>query len=135
MVHELKILPRFFDLLVHRGKRFELRRADRDYQASDTLWLQEWSLEGGYSGRSVMARVRFLLRPEDLPGGLEPGYCLLALWDPIRLLAEPRYAYRLSNRRTTTKEERLDGCMVVREMEIRASDAAPEGAPGEDANG
>jgi hypothetical protein len=37
--HVLKILPQFYDDILNRGKRFEIRNNDRDFQAGDTATL------------------------------------------------------------------------------------------------
>ena len=39
--HDLNIWPNYFDLVTHRAKEFELRKADRPFQAGDKLRLRE----------------------------------------------------------------------------------------------
>ena len=39
--HELKIFPRWFDDVKSGKKRFELRKADRDYEVGDSLFDDE----------------------------------------------------------------------------------------------
>jgi hypothetical protein len=50
MIHKLKILPEFFNLVEKNKKRFELRRNDRKYQEDDILLLSEY-VDGAYTGR------------------------------------------------------------------------------------
>lgn len=42
-IHELKILPEYFDAVISGRKRFEIRKNDRDYKVGDQLILKEWS--------------------------------------------------------------------------------------------
>ena len=37
--HDLKIQPQFYDDILNRGKRFEIRNNDRNFQAGDTATL------------------------------------------------------------------------------------------------
>jgi hypothetical protein len=61
-VHDLKCWPQFFEAVASGEKRFELRENDRNYRVGDTLLLHEWSPNGdGYSGRTVRARVTYVL--------------------------------------------------------------------------
>ena len=50
-VHELKVVPPYFDALVSGAKTFEVRKNDRAYQRGDVLKLREWhpaAPGGGY---------------------------------------------------------------------------------------
>lgn len=42
MIHELKILPDFFEAVTSGRKQFEIRKNDRDYRVGDQLILREW---------------------------------------------------------------------------------------------
>ena len=48
MVHELKILPEYFEAVDSLHKQFELRKNDRDYKVGDFLLLKEFE-EGTYT--------------------------------------------------------------------------------------
>lgn len=75
-IHELKILPEYFNEVMSRTKSFELRKDDRGYKIGDWLKLKEY--EGGkYTGReSDYFRISYILK--DCPEyGLMPGYCIL----------------------------------------------------------
>ena len=41
MIHELKILPKYFNEILQENKSFELRR-DRGFKVGDTIVLNEW---------------------------------------------------------------------------------------------
>ena len=74
-IHELKILPEYFEALVDECKHFELRKDDRDYQVGDILALEEWDGEK-FTGYFEQRRITYILRscPEY---GLADGYCIL----------------------------------------------------------
>lgn len=82
-VHNLKTLPVFFRAVngdLREGtKRFEVRKDDRGYKQGDVLHLEEWSQEGGYTGRWLAAYVSYLLRHEDYPEGIMPGYAVMSI--------------------------------------------------------
>lgn len=55
MIHELKILPEFFEAVESGKKTAEIRRDDRKYAAGDELTFREFVPEGsggGYTGRT-----------------------------------------------------------------------------------
>lgn len=59
MIHELKILPSYFEAVALREKTFEIRRNDRDYHVGDTLLLKEWE-NGDYTGREISRYVNYI---------------------------------------------------------------------------
>ena len=77
--HKIKILPKYYNQIFIRPgegcKRFELRKDDRDYQVGDTVTLQEWDPEQGYTGNEITVGIIYVLRncPEY---GLMDGYCI-----------------------------------------------------------
>lgn len=75
MKHNLKILPEYFDAIVSGKKTFEVRFKDRDYQVDDILLLQEW-VDGQYTGRSLEAKVTYLL---DNPRYCKEGYVIMSI--------------------------------------------------------
>ena len=77
MTHYLKILPEHFKDVESGAKTFELRRNDRNYQPGDTLILQEWELDGRYTGPKLVRYVPYGLYGPVL--GLEPDWCILSL--------------------------------------------------------
>ena len=78
-VHEVKILPEYYEAVLSGDKRFELRKDDRGYCVGDTLRLREWaSLEGGYTMRQMDKQIIYVLRA-DRCDGLKPGWCILGI--------------------------------------------------------
>lgn len=76
LIHELKILPEYFDEVQSHDKQFELRKDDRDYRVGDFILLEEF-VNGSYTGRTVGCfKISYILRncPEY---GLAEGYCIL----------------------------------------------------------
>ena len=76
-VHKLKTAPEFFNKMVSGHKTFELRRADRDYQVGDWLYLEEYE-NGRYSGNSVIMQVSDIIANVY---GLRDGFVLLLIDD------------------------------------------------------
>lgn len=75
-IHELKILPKYFNEVASINKQFELRKDDRDYKVGDYILLKEYE-NGEYTGReSGCLKITYILRncPEY---GLMDGYCIL----------------------------------------------------------
>jgi hypothetical protein len=79
MTHYLKILPEHFAAVRCGVKTFELRRNDRNYHPCDTLVLQEWELDRGYTGRELRRYVPYVLYGLEL--GLDPDLCILSLME------------------------------------------------------
>ena len=64
MIHELKILPKYFDDIRYGKKRFELRRNDRDFKVGDYLALNEFGIS--YTGRTELVKVVYILNTKDV---------------------------------------------------------------------
>ena len=78
MIHELKILPCYFEAILSGVKTFEVRRDDRipAYSIGDTLLLYEYVPENEeYTGRSIKTEVSYILREYYV----KPGYCIMSL--------------------------------------------------------
>ena len=75
-VHELKILPEYYDAIRCGDKRFEIRKNDRDYHSGDILRLKEWDGKK-YTGEEIDVLVRYILY--DWTGGLQDGYCIMSI--------------------------------------------------------
>ncbi|HGC5945109.1 TPA: DUF3850 domain-containing protein [Enterococcus faecalis] len=58
-VHELKILPVYFEAVVTRKKRFEIRKNDRDFRVGDILRLREYQ-NGQYTGELYVTTITYL---------------------------------------------------------------------------
>lgn len=59
MIHELKILPEFFEAVTSGRKQFEIRKNDRDFKIGDILHLREWNGEN-YTGDSYKAEITYI---------------------------------------------------------------------------
>lgn len=77
-IHDLKILPEYYEQVVKGRKNFELRKDDRDYHVGDMVRFHEYK-DGEYTGRKSYAiPILYILR--DCPEyGLMDGYCILGL--------------------------------------------------------
>ena len=64
MIHELKILPSFFDAVVKGEKNFEIRKNDRPFLKGDYLALNEYGADG-YTGRSCVVYVDYILSDSE----------------------------------------------------------------------
>lgn len=76
-IHELKILPEYYNAVQCGVKNFELRKDDRDYQVGDWLILREWK-DGEYTGKATGHAIRYILRDAQ-EYGLMKGYCIIGL--------------------------------------------------------
>jgi len=73
--HKLKTWPEFFQYVWTGLKKFELRQDDRAYRAGDILLLQEWTIQNGYTGREIEARVTYLMSGI----GLQQNYVVMSI--------------------------------------------------------
>lgn len=64
MIHDLKILPEFYEAVLSNEKTFEIRRNDREYLVGDCLILNEYC-EGKYTGRQVKGRITYITNYEQ----------------------------------------------------------------------
>lgn len=80
-IHELKILPEYYNAVQCGVKNFELRKDDRDYQVGDWLVLREWK-DGEYTGKATGREIRYILRDAQ-EYGLMKGYCIIGLQERI----------------------------------------------------
>lgn len=79
-VHVLKTHPEPFADLRARRKTFEFRVDDREYEAGDTLWLEEFDPNADVQSGQVEVRiVPHLLRDCY---GIPPGYVCMSLAEP-----------------------------------------------------
>lgn len=74
--HFLKTHPEPFRATETGVKRFEFRRNDRNFVVGDTLVLQEFTPEQGYSGKEIRRSVDYILHSGF---GLPDGYCIMSL--------------------------------------------------------
>lgn len=60
MIHELKMLPEYFNAVVSGKKTFEIRKNDRPFQNGDLLALNEFDGQS-YSGNSCLVYVDYIM--------------------------------------------------------------------------
>ncbi|MBM7715341.1 hypothetical protein JOC94_002328 [Bacillus thermophilus] len=61
LLHELKILPGYFEEVEKGIKTFEIRKNDRDYQVSDFLLLKEFDPKTKtYTGKEIRKRISYM---------------------------------------------------------------------------
>lgn len=78
MTHALKTWPTYFNEVMNGFKPFELRKYDRPFELGDTVLLQEYTEEGGYTGSEGAFQITSIL--SDRPDmGLKKGYCILGI--------------------------------------------------------
>lgn len=74
-IHELKILPEFFEAVLIGKKTCELRKADRNFAVGDLIKLNEWDGEH-YTGRNIVREITHIIKDYL---GLTEGFCILSL--------------------------------------------------------
>lgn len=85
-IHPLKCLSQHFEAVMHRRKRAEIRRNDRDFDEFDVLALLEVTHYGAFTGRVMYCRIMHVLQGVD---GLESGHAMLSLGRPKFTKVEP----------------------------------------------
>ncbi|AKJ41752.1 DUF3850 domain-containing protein [Pragia fontium] len=73
-IHQLKILPEYFDPVFQGIKTAELRYNDRDFKVGDVLELKEWIPER-YTGSKLWRTIMHIADVNDF----KPGYVLLSV--------------------------------------------------------
>ena len=77
MIHELKILPKWFKDVQSGKKNFEIRRNDRGYKVNDMLILKEYE-RGRYTGKEIVKKIEYIYQG-DGTYGLSSEFCILGL--------------------------------------------------------
>lgn len=72
-IHNLKILPKYFEAQILGIKQFEVRKNDRDFEVGDILLLQEY-VNNCYTGNLAAVKITFIL--DDFVG-LKENYVVL----------------------------------------------------------
>ena len=77
MLHELKILPEYYEEVKAGNKTFEVRKNDRNYMINDTLRLKAWDGEKFLDRPPLERRITYIL--DNFPDALKEGYVILGL--------------------------------------------------------
>ena len=76
MIHELKILPEYYEEVKCGNKHFELRKNDRNYKVHDTLRLRAWK-DVEYLNKAPLDReIKYILK-DCKEYGLMDGFVIL----------------------------------------------------------
>lgn len=76
MIHELKCKPEYFRTLSTQSRNYDIRKADRDYRVTDSLYIREYAPVMGYTGRHIYRRITHILKESP---GLDKNYIILSL--------------------------------------------------------
>jgi hypothetical protein len=89
MIHRLKTIQPYYGKVRNKQKRFEIRKADREFKVGDTLILQEYDpILQTYSGRECAVKVLYILT-DAKEYGLMDGYCLMSISSPLTFTDKP----------------------------------------------
>jgi hypothetical protein len=76
--HSLKVNPQFWPSIKAGTKPFCIRRDDRKFAVGDVCVFEEFNPEFGYTRSGVVELpVTYILKHEDFPNGLQPGFVVL----------------------------------------------------------
>jgi ASC-1-like (ASCH) protein len=77
MIHELKIIPEYFQAIWDGKKPFEVRKNDRNYQVGDTVQLNEFDPKHQqYTGGCLYRTITYVL---DNPDYVKDGFVIFGL--------------------------------------------------------
>lgn len=68
-IHDIKILPEYFNPVLDGSKTFEIRKNDRNYTVGDMVNLHEYSTSTkSYTGRVVQRKISYITDFMQQPG-------------------------------------------------------------------
>lgn len=73
--HRVKINSEYYERIVTRQKRFEIRKNDRDYQVGDWVYLREYH-EGQCTGSEVVVKIIYVTHYEQKEGYVVFGFTI-----------------------------------------------------------
>lgn len=92
-LHNLRILPKYYEKVLSGEKTFEIRKDDRGFEVGDKLILKEYIpgyrdltgfeeviIDEKYTGREVQKEISYVLKDAEVYG-LKRGFCILAIKD------------------------------------------------------
>ena len=77
-VHDLKILPKFYDDVVSCKKNFEIRFNDRDFRVGDVIVLRPFEHGHYFDKEPIPKIIKYVLYDFDFPG-IREGFVILGL--------------------------------------------------------
>lgn len=73
--HELKILPKYYEPVLHKLKTFEIRKNDRGFAVGDELILKEFEpTKAEYTGWQMRQEICYMTDYAQ-----RPGYVVMAI--------------------------------------------------------
>lgn len=76
-VHELKIMPQYYEPVLRKVKTFEIRKNDRNFAVGDEILLKEYDLDKKeYTGRQLKQEICFMTDYAQ-----QDGYVVLGIRD------------------------------------------------------
>ncbi|MEG1757673.1 MAG: DUF3850 domain-containing protein [Oscillospiraceae bacterium] len=78
VIHEVKILPKYFEQVQSGAKTFEYRKDDRGYKVGDIIKLMEYQPESDtYTGNCSEAEITYILKGGEL--NIPTGYTIMSI--------------------------------------------------------
>lgn len=75
MIHELKIIPEYFEKIITGEKTFEVRKDDRCFMTGDLLALNEYD-GNNYTGKCCIVYIDYILSESDY---CKEGYIIMSI--------------------------------------------------------
>lgn len=83
--HNLKLIPKYYEVAEKGIKTFELRKNDRNFKEGDTVTLEEFNPENKYyTGRKFHVVITFILTSYQFEG-IEEGFVIFSFKRPYEL--------------------------------------------------
>lgn len=80
-IHELKILPEYYNAQVEGKKNFEIRKNDRNYQIGDWIALKEYDPQTKeFTGQSFVAEITYITNYQQKDGYVVLGTKHIEEW-------------------------------------------------------
>ena len=90
-IHQLKILPKYFQSVLSGEKTFEVRKDDRNFQLGDIVVLDEFDdISCSFTGNYVGVRITYILRDSEF---CKSGYCIFSFKRISEIQKEKRRVY------------------------------------------
>ncbi len=75
-IHELKTIPKYFELVRLDRKHFEWRNNDREFTIGDFLWLREWDTDH-FTDREELVKITEIV--SDTSIGIPEDYVIMEI--------------------------------------------------------